>query len=428
MRIDRRILLAALALFGIAYGASAQFVKGTMNGQVTSNFPDNMMGQIPPSTMRAFMANIISSYQQAPVVNAQTGVSYTVIAADYGKLITFNNSGAVAVTLPFFSPFNFYLANLGAGAVTITPSGATINGNATITVAQNASLFVVSDSVNWQVTGIVTAITGTNTITNANLVQMTANGFLGNNTGGTSNVLDLTPGQAGNILCGPNIQIFTTGTTQTYTTPTCNSVTPTYLEAHVQGGGAGGGSSGSGSNSIGTVGNTSVFGNLAANQSNLGTGFTANGGSGGGAGTPANGGAGGTCSGSLVGATAQNFPGSAGASAVNTTANSMPGGMGGVSYYGGYGAPTVGAAGTPGGTAPANSGGGGAGGPGNATASVATGAGGGAGCHIWAIITSPNPTYVYSVGGTASGANAGTSGSAGGGGAAGLVTVVGHWQ
>src|SRR5438552_17939843 len=33
-------------------------------------------------------------------VNAQTGASYTVVAADRGKLVTFSNAGAVAVTLP----------------------------------------------------------------------------------------------------------------------------------------------------------------------------------------------------------------------------------------------------------------------------------------------------------------------------------------
>jgi hypothetical protein len=33
-------------------------------------------------------------------INAQTGTTYTVLGSDMGKLITFNNAGAIAVTLP----------------------------------------------------------------------------------------------------------------------------------------------------------------------------------------------------------------------------------------------------------------------------------------------------------------------------------------
>jgi hypothetical protein len=111
---------------------------------------------------------------------------------------------------------------------------------------------------------------------------------------------------------------------------------------------------------------------------------------------------------------------------VNGTQLSVEGGHGGPSYYGGWG--PGGAIGTAGNAAPANSGGGGGGAGDGSTAGSAPGNGGGAGCHIWSIITSPATTYTYTVGGTAAGGTAGGNGFAGGAGAAGLITVVAHWQ
>jgi len=45
-------------------------------------------------------------------VNAQTGTSYTVVAQDQTKVITFNNASPVAVTLPSATTPNF-----GKGAI-----------------------------------------------------------------------------------------------------------------------------------------------------------------------------------------------------------------------------------------------------------------------------------------------------------------------
>src|SRR5687768_16636190 len=65
------------------------------------------------------------------VVNAQTGTTYTVLAKDRGKLVTFTNAAAIAVTLPVASTTAFgadwyvYIQNRGAGAVTITPTTST---------------------------------------------------------------------------------------------------------------------------------------------------------------------------------------------------------------------------------------------------------------------------------------------------------------
>jgi|SRR5579864_1673097 len=90
-------------------------------------------------------------------INAQTGTTYTVAASDLGKLITFNNSSPVAVTLPqagtgsFIAAAYFEIENIGAGAVTITPTTSTINGSSTLVINQNRGAGVISDGTNYQV-------------------------------------------------------------------------------------------------------------------------------------------------------------------------------------------------------------------------------------------------------------------------------------
>jgi len=111
-------------------------------------------------------------------VNNQTGVSYTFVAADINKLVTFNNSGAVAVTLPRATTAGFtvgaaiHVFNLGAGAVTITPTTSTFNGNATVVLNQNQGAFIESDGTNYE--GWVSAApSGSGTVTS---IALTVNG------------------------------------------------------------------------------------------------------------------------------------------------------------------------------------------------------------------------------------------------------------
>lgn len=88
-------------------------------------------------------------------VNAQVGTTYTVLASDRGKLVTFTNASPVAVTLPAATGAGFpsgwwaSFESRGAGLVTITPASGTINGGANITLATNQSIKVVSDGTNW---------------------------------------------------------------------------------------------------------------------------------------------------------------------------------------------------------------------------------------------------------------------------------------
>lgn len=157
-----RIKLALALLLSILLCAPA-FAQGkskaVLGAEITSQFPDNTTGAITPLILRTVTTDFLNSWQQFPTYNAQTGITYTFLTGDYGAVVTFNNAGAVAVTLPtptgatgnFAIGWNVYVRNIGAGTVTITPSGATINGAATLAVAQNQSIWIISDGTNYQV-------------------------------------------------------------------------------------------------------------------------------------------------------------------------------------------------------------------------------------------------------------------------------------
>lgn len=97
-------------------------------------------------------------------INAQTGTTYTILATDAGKLITFNNASAIAVTVPvattsgFTAGFSYDWQNLGAGTVTFTPTTSTINGASTLVGKTGEGGTTTSDGTNYQVSA-TTAVT-----------------------------------------------------------------------------------------------------------------------------------------------------------------------------------------------------------------------------------------------------------------------------
>lgn len=88
-------------------------------------------------------------------VNAQTGTTYTVLAADNTKLVTHTNGSAIAVTLPqaggtgFAAGFMYFTENRGAGTATITPATSTIDGAATLALTTNQGVCIFSDGTNY---------------------------------------------------------------------------------------------------------------------------------------------------------------------------------------------------------------------------------------------------------------------------------------
>lgn len=78
-------------------------------------------------------------------INAQTGTSYTLVAADNGAVVTLNNGSAITLTVPagLGVGFNCLLVQLGAGTVTITASGTTVNSRGAL-LALNGQYAVAS--------------------------------------------------------------------------------------------------------------------------------------------------------------------------------------------------------------------------------------------------------------------------------------------
>jgi hypothetical protein len=153
-------ILAILFAIPLSSFAHAQIKsKAAVQSEINVNLPDNKIGFITPSIMRGLMTDVLNSYLQGSVVNAQTGTTYTIQCSDMGSLVTFNNSSPVSVTLPsaatacFNSNWLSSLKNNGSGTITIAPLTGTINGSGVATLGPNQSLAVISDGTNWQTWG-----------------------------------------------------------------------------------------------------------------------------------------------------------------------------------------------------------------------------------------------------------------------------------
>lgn len=72
---------------------------------------------------------ILASAPAIPLVNAQTGTTYMLLSSDNGKIVTCSNAAAITVTVPsgLGAGFHCQVIQLGAGQVTFTASGTTVN-------------------------------------------------------------------------------------------------------------------------------------------------------------------------------------------------------------------------------------------------------------------------------------------------------------
>lgn len=99
-------------------------------------------------------ADVIGLVNNVEPVNAQVGTSYAILATDAGKLITFANAAAIAASIAngiFTSGQFFDVENKGAGDLTITPTGATIDGAASLLLHGSQGLRIVFDGTNFQI-------------------------------------------------------------------------------------------------------------------------------------------------------------------------------------------------------------------------------------------------------------------------------------
>lgn len=357
------------------------------------------------------IAQYIDGYKTdlAMVQNAQTGTSYTLALSDFTKLVTLNNAGAVAVTLPLEATVaweagtQLRLLNVGAGTVTVAGAvGVTING-APLTLGQFKGANLIKTGTNTWVfipfaSGVGAAVfsdTPTGTYTGYAYKTFTASGILNVTEAGFANLFIVAGGAGSNSAGGGggggvlqvtnaylpvgsiNVTIGAGGA------PLGRNGIATNIGSYFApgGGGTSGGLAFNGSSGGGQDGNTSG----AGGSGTPGVGFA-----GGTASTsPASYGAGGGGGAGAVGGNGSNVAGGNGGSGASTTiAGTTPtgayvagsftaggGGGGGVNNSG-----TPGTGGTGGGTAGASSG--------NATSAAAnTGGGGGGGGQSWSVGT-----------------------------------------
>ena len=91
-------------------------------------------------------------YGYTPVINAQTGTTYTLAQSDSGKIVELNNASAITVTLPnSLTHFCCRIVQTGAGQVTLSPaSGATLHNKSSWTKTSGQwaelDLYVTSNS------------------------------------------------------------------------------------------------------------------------------------------------------------------------------------------------------------------------------------------------------------------------------------------
>lgn len=87
---------------------------------------------------------------------AVTGTSDVIAQNDLGRAITYSNASPIAASIAqagasslFLDGWSTEVKNTGAGALTVTPATSTINGAATLVLAQNLGAFIWSDGTNF---------------------------------------------------------------------------------------------------------------------------------------------------------------------------------------------------------------------------------------------------------------------------------------
>lgn len=379
--------------------------------------PGDTLSTLPPAATRANSILGFTATGDVVMLSPTTGLG-TVVgpnASTSGNQVAWNSSngtlvkdGGYPVIQTVGQTAHYFIQYINSSGVPVqVQPGCNDLTNAAASCSINAT-----DAANISSGTLAAARIGANSIANSQLATTSGYTLKGNATTTTAAEQDLSTAQVGAILCQVQVAILTSGTNQTYTTPTCAGLRPNYLKIEMVGGGGGG--AGGQSSGAATSGGASCW-NSASPACNGPTLIA----SPGVLGSTTVSAAGGTVAGCVVA-----VPGGTGG-APTTVTNSF-GGNGGNSAFGGAGqAGSSGGGAADAGTAAATNSGSGGGGGGD-TSVANSGGGGGAGgyCRHW--LVSPGASYAYSVG-TAGNAGTGATGN-GGAGAAGMIIVEAHWQ
>ena len=128
-----RVALTSTSTFGPVTGLSGTLPLATAAGLLVYNTATT--GTAPNNVVPGYYywngtawVNFIASNTSTGLTNDQNNTSYTLTAADNGKIVTLNNSSAITLNVPyFFVGFNCIVLQKGTGQVTLTINGTTTN-------------------------------------------------------------------------------------------------------------------------------------------------------------------------------------------------------------------------------------------------------------------------------------------------------------
>lgn len=154
--------VATLGFSGSTSGTTtlqATAVAGTNTLSLPPTTTDTLAGIAATQTLtnKTLTAPVINTAKINLSLNAQTGTTYTLVAADSGKLVTSSNAAAVVITIPpsvFAAGEQINVQSIGAGltsfaqgaGVTITSTGAT--ATAPILRAQYSACTIICTASN----------------------------------------------------------------------------------------------------------------------------------------------------------------------------------------------------------------------------------------------------------------------------------------
>jgi hypothetical protein len=154
--------VASVAFSGSTSGTTtvqATAVAGTNTLTLPATNSDTLVGKATTDTLtnKTLTAPVINTAKINLALNAQTGTTYTLVAADSGKLVTSSNASAVVITIPpsvFAAGEQINVQSIGAGltsfaqgaGVTITSTGAT--ATAPILRAQYSAATIICTASN----------------------------------------------------------------------------------------------------------------------------------------------------------------------------------------------------------------------------------------------------------------------------------------
>jgi hypothetical protein len=154
--------LASLAFSGSTSGTTtvqATAIAGTNTLTLPPTSNDTLVGRATTDTLtnKTLTAPVINTAKINLTLNAQTGTTYTLVAADSGKLVTSSNASPVVITIPpsvFAAGEQINVQSIGAGltsfvagaGVTITSTGAT--SSAPVLRAQHSAATIICTASN----------------------------------------------------------------------------------------------------------------------------------------------------------------------------------------------------------------------------------------------------------------------------------------